>query len=401
MLKKYITAHWEETVRWNQKECNGNLGLPYPYTVPCIADTFQSMFYWDTYFTCKGLELSDRWDLVKSNTDNILYMVETHGYMPNGTNVELLDRSQMPFLSLLVKEVYEHFLDKDWLRKAYETLKKEHHFWMTKRATKIGLVQFGGTYDKKKEKEYYEAFCNRIQKKESGWSKMAICRHFLACAESGWDFNPRWEFQAYDYVQVDLNSLLYQMEENMAFFCQELKLEEADGWCSLAKDRKGKADQYLWNEERKLYYDYNFVSCNSSAIYSAASLFPLFTGMASKEQAKATVKRLDLLELEYGITCCEEHPSDCIYQWDYPNGWPPIQLIALVGLQKYGYQEEALRIAKKYVDLAEKIFETTGCLWEKYNVLEGNVQVVNEYEMPPMMGWSAGVYLYAKNMLEQ
>ncbi|HCL04123.1 MAG TPA: alpha,alpha-trehalase, partial [Lachnoclostridium phytofermentans] len=116
------------------------------------------------------------------------------------------------------------------------------------------------------------------------------------------------------------------------------------------------------------------------------------------EQAQATVEQLHRIELDYGITCCEKNDSGCVYQWDYPNGWPPLQLIAMVGLQNYGFDKEAYRIAKKYVDLVERVFEATGCLWEKYNVLEGNVEVINEYEMPPMIGWSAGVYLFAKNM---
>ncbi|WP_312100587.1 trehalase family glycosidase [Lachnoclostridium sp.] len=398
MIEQYICQRWDQTVRTNKEEKDGNIGLPYPYTVPCISDAFQCMFYWDTFFTCKGLELTNRWELVKSNTDNILYMVEKFGYMPNGTNVELLDRSQMPFLSLMVKDVYEHYQDKAWLKSAYKTLVKEHQFWVEQRSTPIGLAQFGGTYNGAIVDSNYESFVIRVNKEEKDWSKEGINQHFLACAESGWDFNPRWEFQGYNYVQVELNSLLFQMEENIAFFSQELGLDETPRWTSLAKNRQEKANTYLWNEERKRYYDYNFASGQSGKVYSAASLFPLFSGMASKEQAQATVEQLHRIELDYGITCCEKNDSGCVYQWDYPNGWPPLQLIAMVGLQNYGFDKEAYRIAKKYVDLVERVFEATGCLWEKYNVLEGNVEVINEYEMPPMIGWSAGVYLFAKNM---
>ena len=41
----------------------------------------------------------------------------------------------------------------------------------------------------------------------------------------------------------------------------------------------------------------------------------------------------------------------------------------------------------------EQVFEETGNLWEKYNVVEGNANVITEEKMPPMMGWTAGVYL--------
>ena len=59
-----------------------------------------------------------------------------------------------------------------------------------------------------------------------------------------------------------------------------------------------------------------------------------------------------------------------------------------------------MRIAKKYVGLADDVFEKTGKLWEKYNVVKGNIEVTNEYEMPAMMGWSAGAYLAARDYIK-
>ena len=83
--------------------------------------------------------------------------------------------------------------------------------------------------------------------------------------------------------------------------------------------------------------------------------------------------------------------------------WAPLHAIAVEGLFRYGFDEDALRIAKKYVALVESNYETTGYLWEKYNVVDGSVLVSQERlasEMPPMMGWSAGVYLYMKAVIE-
>lgn len=66
----------------------------------------------------------------------------------------------------------------------------------------------------------------------------------------------------------------------------------------------------------------------------------------------------------------------------------------------YGYSEDAERIAKKYVDLVDENFKTTGNIWEKYNVVDGSIHVTNEYNMPPMLGWTAGVYLFCKHILD-
>ena len=148
-----------------------------------------------------------------------------------------------------------------------------------------------------------------------------------------------------------------------------------------------------------LLLDYNFVTGKQSKIFSAASLYPLFAGLADKKHAEALVKNLHRLETEYGILTCEKNDAEGIFQWDYPNGWACLQYIAIVGLDRYGYTEEAKRTAEKYIRLVDKVFDETGNLWEKYDVVNGSVVVGCEYETPPMMGWSAGVYLAALNRL--
>lgn len=125
----------------------------------------------------------------------------------------------------------------------------------------------------------------------------------------------------------------------------------------------------------------------------------LFVNAASREQAQAAVDNLYRLEEKFGIATCEKGDRGAMYQWDYPNGWACQQFIVMKGLENYGFCEDAKRIAEKYVNLVEKVFEQTGNLWEKYNVVDGSINVSNEYDMPSMMGWSAGVYIYAKNLL--
>lgn len=110
---------------------------------------------------------------------------------------------------------------------------------------------------------------------------------------------------------------------------------------------------------------------------------------------------LEDLESDYGIITSKKNETVGNYQWDYPNGWPPLQYIVIKGLENYGYKNEALRIAKKYSELVERVFEETNNLWEKYNMVKGNIEVTNEYKMPPMMGWTAGVYLFCKDYVSK
>ena len=106
------------------------------------------------------------------------------------------------------------------------------------------------------------------------------------------------------------------------------------------------------------------------------------------------------LETDYGVVACENSNSKSVFQWDYPNGWACLQHIAISGFKRYDYNETAKRLAKKYTLLVEKVFEETGHLWEKYNVVQGSTNINQEEsgDMPAMMGWSAGVYLYAKSI---
>ena len=115
--------------------------------------------------------------------------------------------------------------------------------------------------------------------------------------------------------------------------------------------------------------------------------------MATPEQAASTVKQLPHLEYPCGLATCEAGARRTPYQWDFPNGWAPLHYIAVHGLARYGYQTEAKRIAEKYVRAIDKTFRQTGTLWEKYNVTDGSLNVTDEYEMPPMLGWTAGVYV--------
>ncbi len=395
----YIENNWKYCIKENHEDKGTLIGLPHPYTVPAVGH-FDEMYYWDTYFTNKGLEIAGNYTQVKSNTDNILYLVNKFGYMPNGNRIGYLSRSQPPFLSLMVRDVWEYYHDKEWLQNAYTTLQKEYAFWTKQRITPIGLNRYGHVAGTSKEEilEYRDLFINRVGISLDA-SAESIGEHFMVNAESGWDVTPRFAFTGQDFAPVDLNTLLFAFETNMATFANILENGEQNEWATRAESRKQRMISFMENSEGVL-VDYNFKEKTQSSILSAASFYPLFVGMAEKKHAEAAVQNLlPRLEADYGILTCEKNDAIGNYQWDYPNGWACLQYIAIIGLHRYGYKAEARRIAQKYVSLVEKIFAQTGNLWEKYNVVEGNINVSNEYKMPAMMGWSAGTYLAALKYL--
>ncbi len=395
-IVEFIQNNWDNTVRHNTEDEGNLIGLPKPYTVPSISGHFQEMYYWDTYFTNVGLILSDRLELAKNNTENIGYMINKYGYMPNGNRTYYLSRSQPPFFTLMVREVYEAERDKEWLREMYKAGVKEYDFWMTQRITDSGLNRYYGTILKERVDATAQGICQRIKidcpEDVNECYKMA--EFSLTVCESGWDCNSRFGLRNYEFNWIELNCLLFGMEENLAFFADELGLES--DWQQKADHRKELLNKLCWNEKMGMFADYDFVNKKSSDFVSCASFYAMFTGLCTETQAAKTVKLLDKLEQEFGVACCEKRDDLMDLQWDYPHGWACLHHVIISGLKRYGYIDDARRIAKKYCETVERNFEITNNIWEKYNVVTGEVSRTKENMIPTsMMGWSAGIYLYA------
>lgn len=403
-VKTYVIKNWENTIRYNPEDSGTLIGLPKPYTVPSIADHFQEMYYWDTYFINRGLIISGRTDQAINNVENMFYLIDRYGCMTNGNRLCYRANSQPPFLSLMVKEIYQSAKDKEWLKKAVGYLKKEYEFWDKNRNTEIGLNQYSCNKQTVIAEKKYTGFIKRIGKRPEGYSDDNLSCQYVTICESGWDISPRFGFETENFVQVDLNALLFALEKNIGDFLIELDLPGSDEWHEKAENRKQIMQRYMLTNN--IFYDYNFKDKSISNLFTCASFYPMFVGMVNEDMAKALVDNLYRLEAEYGITADENISFPYQYQWHYPNGWAPHQNIVMQALSNYGYNEDALRIAKKYTNLVEKNFKENHNLWEKYNVVTGGIDIAFEGEkrklvMPPMMGWTAGAYLDALKFIEE
>lgn len=399
-ILEYIETGWNKCTRENKNDNVHLMGLPYPYTVPCVDGVFQEMYYWDTYFTNKGLILSGRIEQAKNNTANIGYLIKKLGFMPNSNSTSCLNRSQPPFFSEMVRDVYNETKDREWIMEMYPALEAEYHFWDERRNTPIGLHQYYLNSEISEPFDVYDLLKKRSRLELLEADKEKATKSAWAMCESGWDFTPRWGLYAVDFVQIDLNILTYRLMENLYFFGKECNIAEAEVWKKRADEHSERIKKYMKNSSG-LFLDYNFVNNTFSEVFSAASFFPMAYMLATREEAEIIVKKLDLIEEKFGIAACQQYETEGVYQWHYPNGWAPLQYIVVQGLVNYGYIAEARRIAENYTSLVEDIFKKNGNIWEKYNVKEGSINVVDEYDMPAMMGWSAGVYLYLKKLLTE
>lgn len=401
----YISASWERTVRENVKDQGSLIGVPYKYTVPSPEGMFQEMYYWDTFFTNEGLILEGRTDLAKCNTDNMLYLVGRFGCMLNGTRTWFIGRTQPPYLSMMIRRIYEETGDKEWLLGAYAALLKEYEFWQTTHMTPCGLNRYGGDFPDALSEEMAVIGAERTGMDISGISaedRLKLGYDFAAEAESGWDFNPRFENRCGDFCPLDLNANLYGYECNFAFFSEELGLGDEDRWNRAAEQRKALIYKFCGPDSDGMFYDYDYVGKCTSKVVSGAVFSLLFNGLVSERDGRKLAKAaLQKLEYGHGISVCEAGDYQWNYQWSYPNAWAPITYLAIVGLDRYGLERQARRIASKYVSSIISIYGQTGKLWEKYNVVKGDIDVNNEYEMPEMLGWTAGVFVYSADYLQE
>lgn len=401
-LKEYIYTHWDETLRYTPNDEGEMIGMPCRFTSPSIGSLHSALFYWDTYFTNEGLMLSDKLDYAIGNTENIAFMINKYGYMPNGSRTKFLGRSQPPFFSLMVKKIYEKSGDKTWLSRMYSTVETEWSFWERERQTFLGLNRYYHDLgDIESARLISESEVNKRMPfftKRDRKSLYDLTAYYRVVCESGWDCTSRIELDNVDYAWVDLNALLYGMESDMVYFSKELSLD-GSLWEERMNKRRELMNKYLWNEEREIFCDYDFAKGKKCDFLTAAAYHPLFVGMASEEQARAMADKLGLLECERGLAATEKREGIFGFQWDYPRGWAPLHYVIIKGLANYGYIKEAKKIAEKYASLVESTFSETGDVWEKYDVETGK-PAASEGGQHRMMGWSAGVYLWCRQFAD-
>ena len=384
------------------------LAMPEPYVVP--GGRFREMYYWDSYFTMLGLATSGRHDLVNGMVRDFAYLIDTYGHVPNGARTYYLSRSQPPFFFAMVGLVSP--ADPGQAFATYlRQLRREYAFWMEgEHGLRPGashrhvvalpdgsiLNRFWDDSDLPRDESYRE---DTELARTSLRPEPQLFRDIRAAAESGWDFGSRWfadgrtraTLDTTEIVPVDLNSLLFGLENAIRTGCER----RGDKACALEFERRAAArrrsiDHYLWDAAEGAYLDYRWTTKTRMPLVSAATLYPLFVSLASKPQAAAvgSITARELLKAGGVVTTTRETDQ----QWDSPNGWAPLQWIAISGLRDYGESPLAAAIACRWMANVNDVYRQSGKLVEKYNVvITGRSGGGGEYPLQDGFGWTNGV----------
>lgn len=418
----------------------GALFLPHPYVVP--GGRFNEMYGWDSYFIIRGLLRNGRVALARGMVENFFFEIEHYGAVLNANRSYYLTRSQPPFLTSMIVAVYQAqqasgTADPAWLQRAYHYADRDYEMWMRSAhlAGPTGLSRyfdFGegpvpeGLHD---EVDYYHNVLSYFIEQDSGspyvmgsdkrssllhkeYSRQVgeerePARHFVlspeyykgdrSMRESGFDISFRfgpYGADTHHFAPVCLNSLLYKTEEDMGTISGLLELDSNESkWRERAAHRGKRMRTLLWNPRKGMFFDYNFKQQQQSTYEYATTLYPLWAGLASAEEADAVAKNLSVFEKSGGLAMSTQATG---VQWDYPYGWAPIQLLAVEGLRRYGYDRDADRVSRKFLEMVLANFERDHNLREKYNVVtdSSNVQVTEGYHDNVVgFGWTNAVFL--------
>ena len=431
----------------------GLLYLPNPYVVP--GGRFNEMYGWDSYFILLGLVEDKRTDLALDMVENFFFEIENYGAILNANRTYYLTRSQPPFLTSMIREVYEHPtgkpLSKAWLAKAYSYAQRDYELWTAPPhiAGDTGLARYddlgeGPVPEMADDSSYYPdvirwllahpkvhtdylveapddptpAQAAELAKTSCDITTSKVCAHAhvnghrlssdfyrgdRAMRESGYD--PSFRFGPFSgstqhYAPVCLNSLLYKYERDMAHFATLLgRTAESAQWNRRALDRRAAIEKYLWNPATHMFYDYNFTTHQQSTYNYLTAFYPLWANLATPQQASEMAHHLSFFEHDGGLAMSD---YDSGTQWDLPFGWAPTSWLAIKGLSQYGFTADASRISTKFSQTIRQNFEHDGTIREKYNVVSGsaNVEVATGYKSNVVgFGWTNGVYLEMNDLL--
>ena len=389
--------------------------LPYAYVVP--GGRFREVYYWDSYFTMLGLVESGRTEVVRSMLDNFAHLVRRVGHVPNGNRTYYLSRSQPPFLAAMVG-LYAQAADTAQALRYLGALEAEHAFWMhgaerlapgtaRRRVVRLPNGALLNRYWDDRPEPRPESFREdyRLAEALPEARREELYRDIRAAAESGWDFSSRWMRDSADLrslettalAPVDLNSLLYNAERTIA------ALRRARGgpgdaavaarFDSAASARRDALVAAAYDSAAGFFYDVRWRTGERVADRpTMAAAAPLYFGLATAEQGRATAARLEREFLKAGgfVTTLVKSGQ----QWDAPNGWPPLQWMAIEGVRRYGRADLADGARDRWLALNRRTYRSAGKMTEKYDVVDPNRPAGGgEYPTQDGFGWTNGVAL--------
>eukprot|EP00754_Rhynchopus_humris_P046314 Rhum_TRINITY_DN5836_c0_g1::Rhum_TRINITY_DN5836_c0_g1_i1::g.18576::m.18576/K01194/TREH, treA, treF; alpha,alpha-trehalase len=426
LSKKYVFKKKDPT-------CYSSVeALAYPFVVP--GGRFREFYYWDTYWIVEGLLVSGMIDTVEGIVLNMAILIETFGFVPNGARIYYANRSQPPVFAHILVRFAEAagFFDgrcsperSAAVRRGIRAALTEHAWWLSSgsrvqvrdgsgRNHSLNAYRVQNVTSPRPEsyREDVATAATWLRRNDTAFAEK-LWAEITSAAESGWDFSSRWlgdrrqvgnisTIRTSQVVPVDLNTFLYHSEGFLArLLAADGQRDEARRLAAFAADRRAAMMSVLWSDEECRWADYNLTARHRSTGTYLSDFSPLFAGL--RPAAACGVDRVvDSLRETWlrpgGL------PTSLVasgQQWDYPNAWPPLQYMVVVGLNAMGgahAESTAKTLALRWIDSNYCGWKLSGYMFEKYNATHpGLPGSGGEYTVQEGFGWTNGVMLWLLN----
>lgn len=374
---KYINDYWDKLTFSLPDDKGIHIELPNRSVFP-NSDFFRNdQFYWDSYFIVLGLIQSKKLEFAKGIVDNLLHLFNKYGIIPSRNRFYNLGISQPPFLSSMVRDIYDIKKSKQWLKKTLPLIEKElAQYWMKAEGADRHLAFKG-----------LSRYCDHY------------VTHITAEHESGWNRTSRFNDRCLDFLPVDLNSLLYKYEKDLSDLYGILgDSKKKKYFLAQANRRKRAINQLMWDG---FFFDYDYSKKKANIFYSLAGYYPLWANLASMEQAKKMVLSLKQFEYSGGLANTQKTGLSKDYrQWDYPHGSPALQWMVIKGLLNYGFIPQAKRIANRWLDMNTLVYRTTREFWSRYDVVKKTEGNDNRYPVHKGYACTNAVFLLLAEFMQ-
>jgi len=360
--------------------------LPFGYFSPNTDFFKNEMYYWDSYFTLKLLQL---WKIDEYNiTDtlyNFAYLIDKFGFIPNANRYDFLSRSQMPLFGISIFET-NNTTDSYLLKKLHEEVK----WWEQYPHPKYGKF-------KKVSKNSYFRYFSDFNESTS------VC-------ESGWDYSRRWFVDDKNGVPKEKITSLWAVDLNSVMIFN-LNLLESFGYKTESKvdNLLENFDSIFWNDDLNFYVDYNFELQEQSNYKTLAGFMPMYFNFSSKDKADKMVNQLNDFLYPHGLSAMPKRTTseqkklkyEKKMQWEYPNGWAPLHYFVVVALLNYDYIDIATKTMQCFCKGCEEYFDKHSTFPEKILVDPTSKLASSDYADQGGFGWTNAVYAIFRLVLDE
>lgn len=419
-----LVAYTKEHRPIHLKNGSNELLLPkdYPKATAGEQQWGEALFYHDAPLLLKGIlasDIPDKVEYAQGMVENFVYELYLLHMIPNGSALQLINRSQPPSLTEMAWNVYDAMQEQNpqdkekniaWLGTVMEAAEYEFdHYW--------------------KNKDKYHHTVEGSPLVTPGDTDIGA--HDTSERETGRDMSREYLDRAHDHQDPNINGRLVGYAWDIAFFKRMTgaKKEEVKKWENIGDEMASKMGEVMFDGKSYVAYDARRAQ-QQTGIVSLSGYMPLALGVPDVDQAQEMANSLDRLRGPYGLSHIlpESIPPDPtpemlasfppgiretirnIYgarQWGDWDGqekeegkkinipeWPIETHGVIAGLERYGFYNQAIDIAEDWLLGYTEYFNTHGTLPEKRNTLTGENGHGVEYGQQVDFGWSIANYLW-------